>query len=107
MEGQTTIVEEFFTTPNIAPKVTPAPGGSSGKGAYSVGGVVTPYNTKITDCHFEYGPTTEYVYSAPCSPQPVGRNEVQAFTIGGTRRRLQIDLSRADHGRYRRWAQIR
>ncbi len=54
------------------------------KGAYSVGGVITPYNTKITDCHFEYGPTTEYVYSAPCSPQPVGRNEVQAFTIGAT-----------------------
>ena len=81
---QTTFTEEFFTTPNIAPKVVSAPGGSSGKGAYSVGGVVTPYNTKITDCHFEYGPTTEYVYSAPCSPQPVGRNEVQAFTIGAT-----------------------
>ena len=46
--------------------------------------MVTPYNTKITDCHFEYGPTTEYVYSAPCSPQPVGRNEVQTFTIGAT-----------------------
>ena len=76
--------EEFFTTPNIAPKITPAPGGSSGKGAYSIGGVVTPYNTKITDCHFEYGPTTEYVYSAPCSPQPVGRNEYQAFAIAAT-----------------------
>jgi hypothetical protein len=81
---QTTITEEFFTTPNIAPKVNPAPGGSSGKGAYSVGGVVTPYNTKITDCHFEYGPTTEYVYSAPCSPQPLGRNEIQAFGVNAT-----------------------
>jgi hypothetical protein len=82
--SQTTIIEEFFTTPNIAPKINPAPGGSSGTGAYSIGGVITPYNTKITDCHFEYGPTTEYVYSAPCSPQPVGRNEVQRFTIGAT-----------------------
>jgi hypothetical protein len=79
---QTTVAEEFFTTPNVAPKLTPAPGGSSGKGAYSVGGVISPYNTKITDCHFEYGPTTEYVYSAPCSPQPIGRNEIQKFAIG-------------------------
>jgi hypothetical protein len=82
--SQAVVVEEFFSTPNIAAKVKPAPGGSSGKGAYSVGGVVTPYNTKITDCHFEYGPTTEYVYSAPCSPQPVGRNEIQKFSIGAT-----------------------
>ena len=44
--------------------------------------MITPYNTKITDCHFEYGPTTEYVYSAPCSPQPLGRNEIQKFAIG-------------------------
>ena len=68
--------------PTSLPKIKPAPGGSSGKGAYSIGGVITPYNTKITDCHFEYGPTTEYVYSAPCSPQPLGRNEIQKFAIG-------------------------
>ena len=82
--AQPVVTEEFFTTPNIAPKIKPAPGGSSGKGAYSIGGVVTPYNTKITDCHFEYGPTTEYVYSAPCSPQPVGRNEIQSIAVSGT-----------------------
>jgi hypothetical protein len=80
--GQPIVLESSFQTPNIAAKIKPAPGGSSGKGSYSIGGVVTPYNTKITDCHFEYGPTTEYVYSAPCSPQPLGRNEIQKFAIG-------------------------
>ena len=106
--NQTVVTEDSFTTPNIAPKVKPAPGGSSGKGAYSIGGVVTPYNTKITDCHFEYGPTTEYVYSAPCSPQPVGRNEVQKIRdrrpiAGDFRLRLPRPGTRA----ISRWAPIR
>ncbi len=78
------VAESAFTTPNIAPKVTLAPGGSSGTGSFSIGGIVTPYNTKITDCHFEYGPTTEYVYRAPCSPQPVGRDEIQSIAVSGT-----------------------
>ncbi len=80
-ESQKTITATSFTTPTILPKVTTVPGGSSGSGSFSIGAIVTPYNTKISDCHFEYGPTTEYVYRAPCSPNPVGRNEVQRFTI--------------------------
>ena len=72
-----------FSTPLVLPTVQASPGGSSGGGSYNVGGVVTPFNSKISDCHFDYGPTTEYVYSAPCSPDPVGRSEVQKIYVGG------------------------
>ncbi len=71
-----------FQTPLVLPTVKATPGGSAGKGSYNVGGVVTPFNSKITNCQFEYGPTTKYVYSAPCTPNPVGRSEVQIFTVG-------------------------
>ena len=71
-----------FQTSLILPEVKATPGGSAGGGSYNVGGIVTPFNSKISDCNFEYGPTTEYVYSAPCSPNPVGRNEVQRITFG-------------------------
>ncbi len=78
-----TIETKSFQTPLILPAVKSAPGGSAGAGSYNVGGIVTPFNSKITNCHFEYGPTTEYVYSAPCSPDPVGRNEVQKVYVPG------------------------
>ena len=75
--GTTETPARSFQTPLVLPTVKATPGGSAGKGSYNVGGVVTPFNTKISNCHFEYGPTTEYVYRAPCSPDPVGRDEVQ------------------------------
>ena len=79
--GGTTTIERSFRTPLILPGVKPAPGGSAGKGAFNVGGLVTPYNSKISDCHIAYGPTAEYVYETPCSPNPVGRNEVQSIGL--------------------------
>jgi Tol biopolymer transport system component len=72
-----------FQTELVLPEVKATPGGSAGKGSYNVGGIVTPFNSKIINCQFEYGPTTEYVYSAPCTPNPVGRNEVQRITVLG------------------------
>jgi hypothetical protein len=80
----TTIATRSFQTPFIPPDVTATPGGSAGKGSFNIGGLVTPYNSKISNCHFAYGPTTEYVYSAPCSPDPVGRNMVESLTLGTT-----------------------
>ena len=73
---------QTFQTPLVLPTVKATPGGSAGKGSYNVGGIVTPFNSKISNCQFEYGPTTEYVYSAPCTPDPVGRNEVQRIGFG-------------------------
>src|SRR2546429_4258943 len=31
---------------------------------------VNPSGKTVTDCHFEYGPSTSYGSSAPCSPSP-------------------------------------
>jgi hypothetical protein len=70
--------------PLVAPAVKSTPGASDGQGGYTVEGVVTPFNSKISDCHFEYGPTTAYVFVAPCSPTPTGRNEVQRLHMFGT-----------------------
>jgi hypothetical protein len=83
---------QSFQTTLVLPEVKATPGGSAGTGTYNVGGVVTPFNSKITDCHFEYGPTTEYVYSAPCSPNPVGRNEVQQITVPGLEGQFKLSF---------------
>jgi hypothetical protein len=71
-----------FQTPLVLPTVVASAGGSAGSGSYNVSGTITPFNSKISNCHFEYGPTTEYVYSAPCTPDPVGRSEVQLVLVG-------------------------
>ncbi len=83
---------QTFSTPLVAPEVKANPGGSAGKGSYNVGGLVTPFNTKISNCHFAYGPTTEYVYSAPCSPDPVGRNEVQKVYVPGAEGEFRLSF---------------
>jgi hypothetical protein len=70
-----------FDTPLIPVGVKTAAGASDGAGGYILQGVVTPYNSKVTDCHFEYGPTAAYVYEAPCSPEPAGRDEVQELHL--------------------------
>ena len=89
---------QTFSTPFVTPEVKATPGGSAGKGSYNIGGLVTPFNTKITNCHFEYGPTTQYVYSAPCSPDPVGRSEVQSITVGANFEQEPTTFKLAFHG---------
>ncbi len=79
--GSRIVAQREFHTPLIRASVKPAPGASDGKGGYFLQGVVQPFNSKITDCHFEYGPTAAYVFQAPCSPQPTGRNEQQKLAV--------------------------
>lgn len=81
--GSVTTAPESFQMPLVAPAVKSTAGASDGQGGYTVEGVVTPFNSKISDCHFEYGPTTAYVFVAPCSPTPTGRNEVQRLHMFG------------------------
>ena len=75
-------IETFHST-HIKPTVKSAPGASDGKGGYTIQGTVNPNNSKVTDCHFEWGPTApNYAYEASCSPMPAGRNEIQTFSTG-------------------------
>ncbi len=76
-----TTVERTFKTVSLPPLVKTGPGASDGKGGYFIEGAVTAFNSKITDCHFNYGPTAAYVYVAPCSPLPAGRDEKQRVRV--------------------------
>ena len=72
---------ETFNTTHIKPTVKSAEGASDGKGGYTIQGIVNPNNSKVTDCKFEWGPTApDYAFSAPCSPMPAGRDEVQVLS---------------------------
>jgi hypothetical protein len=79
--GTATAGPASFDTPLIPVGVKTAAGASDDGGGYILQGVVTPYNSKVTDCHFEYGPTAAYVYEAPCWPEPTGRDEVQELHL--------------------------
>ncbi len=56
-----------------APKVTTLPvTGISEEGAYVHGVVVLPKNANLTECEFEYGPTTAYGQTAACKYESGG-----------------------------------
>jgi hypothetical protein len=65
--------------PSQVPVVTTGP---SGPGAESflatLEGVANPNGFKLSNCHFEYGPTSEYGQSTPCVPGPAGLGEGSA-----------------------------
>lgn len=45
---------------------------------------VNPHNSPLTECQFEYGPTTAYGQVAPCSSQPTGNTaEAVSAAISG------------------------
>ncbi len=65
--------DQTFTTPvavvtGQATKVT--------EKSATLGGTVDPDGTTITECHFEYGPTTNYGESQPCASTPSGSSPV-------------------------------
>jgi hypothetical protein len=93
-----TSVEKTFSTPAEPPAVVSSEGASDGKGGYTLEGTVTPYNSRVTDCHFEYGPTTSYVYKAPCSPTPTGRDEVQRVHVPGAEGQFRLSFRGASTG---------
>jgi hypothetical protein len=72
-EGGGETVVETFDTLKIPPTVKAVPGGSDGKGGYTLQGIVNPNNETITGCEFKWGPNAPaYAFSAPCSPTDIG-----------------------------------
>jgi hypothetical protein len=59
-----------FATDEIVPGVKAAPGAPDGKAGYTLQGVVNPHNSAITSCEFEYGLTSAYGKSVPCTTNP-------------------------------------
>jgi hypothetical protein len=84
---------QTFQTPLVLPDVKPSPGGSDGKGGYTLEGIVNSNNSK-TDCHLEYGTTATYpnTYQIPCLPSPSGPDEVQQVSIDATEGQFKLSF---------------
>lgn len=76
---------ETFHTPGEQPTVGAVSAWSVSDTTATLAGTVNPNKSAVTDCSFEYGPTTAYGLTAPCSPSPGAGNEpVQVMaSIGG------------------------
>ncbi|HWX96169.1 MAG TPA: alkaline phosphatase family protein [Solirubrobacteraceae bacterium] len=61
--------QTFRTLPN-APKVETASAGSVTQTAAKLSATVNPNGGEVSDCHFDYGTSTAYGSSAPCSASP-------------------------------------
>ncbi len=53
-----------------APTVVTEPASSVTKTGATLNAAVNPNGVEVSDCHFEYGATTSYGSSAPCTPSP-------------------------------------
>jgi hypothetical protein len=61
-----------------APTVTTGTGSASSQIAGTVNATVNPNDAALTDCHFDYGPTTAYGSSAACTVLPSATGGAQA-----------------------------
>jgi IPT/TIG domain-containing protein/FG-GAP repeat protein len=63
-------VGQTFTTLPDAPVAVTGEASSVTQTTASVSATVNEHGGRGSDCHFEYGPTTSYGASAPCTPTP-------------------------------------
>jgi subtilisin family serine protease len=71
-EGTSSGADLSFTTPPNPPAPAVATGAASAgtPTAATLNATVNPNGAIVSDCHFEYGVTSAYGSSAPCTPQP-------------------------------------
>ena len=65
--GTTYGADQSFTTLAVAPTVTTAPATAVSTNGATLNGTVDASGSTLTDCHFEWGPSTAYGNSTPCS----------------------------------------
>ena len=65
--GTTAGQDQTFTTLALAPLVNTAAATGISQSTATLNGTVDGQGGNITDCHFEYGTTTSYGSTAPCS----------------------------------------
>jgi hypothetical protein len=67
------------------PAVTTGTGTASSQTAATINATVNPNDATLSDCHFDYGSTTSYGSSAPCTvtPSPTGGAQAVTAQIGG------------------------
>ena len=72
--------ERSFTTLVHVPIVTSRPALDISQTEAALEGLVDPNGMRVTECDFEYGPSTAYGTSAPCSPAPGEGNSAVAVS---------------------------
>ncbi len=82
--GTTDGTQATLTTPPLPVEVATTPASSVTATAANLNGTVDPRGASVSSCAFEYGPTTSYGSSAPCSPTPGSGStpEVVSAAIG-------------------------
>ena len=84
-----------------APAVTTGAGTATSQSTASLAGTVSPGDAALTNCYFEYGPTTSYGSSAPCSSTPTSTGGTQSVSAdiagltGGTVYHFQLVATNA------------
>jgi FG-GAP repeat len=59
-----------FSSAPLAPTVATGAASAITQASATLNATVNPNGETVTDCHFNYGTTTAYGESAPCSPEP-------------------------------------
>ena len=68
--GTSISADESFTTPPDPPTVQTLAASSIAQTTATLQGTVNPKGGALSDCHFDYGTSTEYGASVPCSSLP-------------------------------------
>jgi len=84
MGGTGTGANATFTTlatVGSAPTVVTGSAGAVGSGSASLNATVNPNGENVTECRFEYGTTTSYGSSAPCTTPPGSGSSAVAVSV--------------------------
>ena len=81
--GTTTGIDRTFNTLPFAPTVRTEAAGEVTQTGVTLNATVNPGGGQLSDCSFEYGPTTSYGSTAPCTPEPGDAESPVTATIGG------------------------
>ena len=84
-----------------APTVTTGAGTATSQTTATLAGTVSPGDATLTNCYFEYGPTTAYGASVPCSSTPTSTGGTQSVSaqisglLGGSSYHFQLVATNA------------
>jgi ABC-type phosphate transport system substrate-binding protein len=76
--------DQTFSTPVVTPQVETKPAVDLKLTSAVLVATVNPHNSVLTSCRFEYGTTTAYGSTIPCSPSPSAANYPEAVTATPT-----------------------
>jgi hypothetical protein len=82
--GTTYGADKAFRTPPHPPAVVTDSASAIGASTATLNATVNPGDSKVTDCHFEYGTSVAYGSSVPCASLPGSGESPVAVSAGAT-----------------------